>query len=393
MSELRERFERIQKLALMTAIGAGVLTAIGLFIDREVFYQAWLIGFLYWLALPLGSLALVMLHHMTGGSWGFAIRRLLEASMRTLPVFALLFLPIVLGMHELYEWTHADEVAHDPVLQAKAPYLNTSFFLVRAVLYFALWITLATVLNKMSERYDRTGDRRQVRRMRAVSGPGIVAYGMGMTFASVDWAMSLEPHWFSTIYGVMFIVGQGLATLAFAVIVSAWLSRQEPFGRWITADHFHDLGKLLFAFVMLWAYVAFSQYLIIWSGNLAEETPWYVHRSGHGWDTVAKVLVGLHFVLPFAVLLSRRAKRNVAVLSKVALVIFLLRLVDLFWLVIPAFHPDGLYLHWLYLTAPVAIGGLWVWLFVGQLKGRPLISLQDASLEGALERAPEGSTH
>lgn len=229
--------------------------------------------------------------------------------------------------------------------------------------------------------------------MRAVSGPGIVAYGMGMTFASVDWAMSLEPHWFSTIYGVMFIVGQGLATLAFAVIVSAWLSRQEPFGRWITADHFHDLGKLLFAFVMLWAYVAFSQYLIIWSGNLAEETPWYVHRSGHGWDTVAKVLVGLHFVLPFAVLLSRRAKRNVAVLSKVALVIFLLRLVDLFWLVIPAFHPDGLYLHWLYLTAPVAIGGLWVWLFVGQLKGRPLISLQDASLEGALERAPEGSTH
>ncbi len=393
MSELRERFERIQKLALMTAIGAGVLTAIGLFIDREVFYQAWLIGFLYWLALPLGSLALVMLHHMTGGSWGFAIRRLLEASMRTLPVFALLFLPIVLGMHELYEWTHADEVAHDPVLQAKAPYLNTSFFLVRAVLYFALWITLATVLNKMSERYDRTGDRRQVRRMRAVSGPGIVAYGMGMTFASVDWAMSLEPHWFSTIYGVMFIVGQGLATLAFAVIVSAWLSRQEPFGRWITADHFHDLGKLLFAFVMLWAYVAFSQYLIIWSGNLAEETPWYVHRTGHGWDTVAKVLVGLHFVLPFAVLLSRRAKRNVAVLSKVALVIFLLRLVDLFWLVIPAFHPDGLYLHWLYLTAPVAIGGLWVWLFVGQLKGRPLISLQDASLEGALERAPEGSTH
>ena len=393
MSELRERFERIQKLALMTAIGAGVLTAIGLFIDREVFYQAWLIGFLYWLALPLGSLALVMLHHMTGGSWGFAIRRLLEASMRTLPVFALLFLPIVLGMHELYEWTHADEVAHDPVLQAKAPYLNTSFFLVRAVLYFALWITLATVLNKMSERYDRTGDRRQVRRMRAVSGPGIVAYGMGMTFASVDWAMSLEPHWFSTIYGVMFIVGQGLATLAFAVIVSAWLSRQEPFGRWITADHFHDLGKLLFAFVMLWAYVAFSQYLIIWSGNLAEETPWYVHRTGHGWDTVAKVLVGLHFVLPFAVLLSRRAKRNVAVLSKVALVIFLLRLVDLFWLVIPAFHPDGLYLHWLYLTAPVAIGGLWVWLFVAQLKGRPLISLQDASLEGALERAPEGSTH
>jgi hypothetical protein len=306
MTDLRARFERIQRIGRLVAAVAGLLTLVGAFLDRGAFFQGWLIGFLYWLALPLGSMALVMLHHMTGGSWGLAVRRLLEASMRTLPVFVLLFLPLVLGMGDLYEWSHPDAVAADPVLQAKQPYLNVPFFLARAALYFALWIGIGTILNRMSAQYDRTGDRRQVRRMRAVSGPGILVYGMGMTFAAVDWAMSLEPHWFSTIYGVMFIVGQGLATLAFAIIVSARLSRHAPFDRWLSADHFHDLGKLLFAFVMLWAYVAYSQYLIIWSANLAEETPWYVHRTGHGWDLVAIALVMLHFVLPFLVLLSRR---------------------------------------------------------------------------------------
>ena len=400
MSDLRSRFDAIERRARAVGIGAGLLTGLGALLDPDAFFQSWLIAFLFWLALPLGSLALVMLHHMTGGAWGLAIRRLLEASMRTLPAFALLFLPIALGMGRLYEWTHADAVAQDPVLQAKAPYLNTGFFLIRAAAYFGLWIGLARLLNRMSERYDRTGERTQVRRMRAVSGPGIVAYGMGMTFASVDWAMSLEPHWFSTIYGVMFIVGQGLATLAFAIVVSAWLSRQAPFDRWLKPDHFHDLGKLLFAFVMLWAYVAFSQFLIIWSGNLAEETPWYVNRGvggaglANGWNLVALALVVLHFFLPFLVLLSRRAKRNVAVLSKIALGIFCLRLVDLIWLIAPAFHPGGLHLHWLYLVAPVAVGGLWVSLFVRQLKGRPLISLQDAHLEGALEgSAAAGGTH
>jgi len=385
MSELRERFDRIGRRARQVAAVAGVLTAAGALLDRGTFYQAWLVSFLYWLALPLGSLALVMLHHLTGGSWGLAIRRLLEASMRTLPVFVLLFLPLAFGLRDLYPWSDPAAVAADPVLQAKAPYLNTGSFLLRAALYFGLWIGLSTLLNRMSARYDRSGDRAQVRRMRAVSGPGIVVYALCVTFASVDWAMSLEPHWFSTIYGVMFVVGQGLATLAFAVVVSAWLSRREPFSRWLTADHFHDLGKLLFAFVMLWAYVAFSQYLIIWSANLSEETPWYVHRTGHGWDAVAKALVALHFALPFLALLSRRAKRNVAVLARIALGLLALRLVDLYWLVIPAFHPDGVQLHWLHLTTPVALGGLWISLFVGQLKGRPLISLQDAHLEAALE--------
>jgi len=225
--------------------------------------------------------------------------------------------------------------------------------------------------------------------MRAVSGPGVVVYGLCVTFASVDWVMSLEAHWFSTIYGMIFIVGQALTTMAFAIVVAAWLARREPFSRWLNAGHFHDLGKLLFAFVMLWAYVAYSQFLIIWMGNLTEETPWYVKRSAHGWEAIGMALVALHFALPFLVLLSRRIKRNPRALAGVALALLGLRLLDHYWLILPAFHPEALTIHWLHVAAPAAIGALWLAFFVMQLKGRPLISLQDASLEESLEVAPE----
>jgi hypothetical protein len=259
------------------------------------------------------------------------------------------------------------------------------FFLGRAALCFTVWLVLSIALNRLSARHDRTGSPRLVKRMRFLSGPGLALYALTMTFAAVDWVMSLEPHWFSTIYGLMFVVGQGLATLAFAITASAWLSRREPFSRWLSADHFHDIGKLMFAFVLLWAYVAYSQYLIVWSANLAEETPWYLHRSGPGWRPVAMFLIAFHFALPFLVLLSRKVKRTVPLLAAVALLLLAMRFVDLVWLIVPAFHPEALHLSWLDLAAPVAMGGLWVGLFVGQLKGRPLISLHDARLHGELE--------
>ena len=384
--ELPTRLRSLQGRALLVALIAGAASAWGYTQDTSTFYEGWLIGFLFWLALPLGSLALVMLHHMTGGAWGFAIRRLLEAAMGTLPLLALAFLPIAFGMEHLYGWSLPGATA-DPVIAEKSAYLNEPFFLARAAGYFALWSGLAFLLNRLSDRYDRLGERKYVRRMRAVSGPGIALYGLAMTFASVDWAMSLEPHWFSTIYGVMFIVGQGRATLAFAIIVSLRLAKREPFSRWLSVDHFHDLGKLMFAFVMLWAYVAYSQYLIIWSGNLAEETPWYLARSAHGWDLVAMVLIATHFAVPFVVLLSKHTKRNPRALAGVAMWVFGMRLIDLYWLIVPAFHPEGLYLHWMHLTIPVALGGLWVAYFIQRLKGRPLISLQDARLETTLEQA------
>ena len=380
----------IRKRALAIGAVAAVASVAGAIADPVQFYRSYLVAWLFWLGLGLGSLAIVMLHRITGGSWGFAIRRLLESGMRTLPLLALLFVPIAIGMPKLYAWTDAAAVAADPVLAHKAPYLNTTMVLARAVLFFAVWIGSAALLLRFSRKSDRTGDPRHERRARAVSGPLIGLYGVTMTLAAVDWAMSLEPHWFSTMYGVIFVVGQVLSTLAFAIVASAWLRKHAPFDRWISGDHFHDLGNLMFAFLLLWAYAAFSQFLIIWSGNVAEETPWYIARTHGGWGAVALVVVVFHFAVPFLLLLWRRIKRDTSTLPLVALYLLAMRYVDVFWLVQPAFHPGVFALHWLDVAAPVAIGGFWLASFVQGLKGRPLISLQDAQLQDALET--KGST-
>jgi hypothetical protein len=254
-----------------------------------------------------------------------------------------------------------------------------------------VWIGVATVQERLARRQDMLGGASLAHTMRKVAGPGIGLYALATTFASFYWAMSLEPHWFSTLYGVVFIVGQGVATLAFAVIAAQWLARRQPFARWVRPEHFHDLGKLLFAFVLLWAYVNFSQFLIVWSGNLAEETPWYQARMRGGWGAVALFLIAFHFVLPFAVLLSRAAKRNPRTLVTVAFVLIAMRWLDLWWWIAPAFRPGQLHLSWMDLAATAAIGGLWFAYFVQQMKGRPLISLQDAHLEHALEAPAEAA--
>ncbi len=376
---------RVQRTAFGVAAGGALLLLLGLFLDRQRFLQAYLSAYLYVLAPALGSLALVLLHNMTGGAWGFAIKRLLEAGMRTLPAMALLFLPVALGVHGLYEWSHADVVAADPILQHKAPYLNVPFFLARAVVYFGLWSGLALFMLKLAERYDRKLSLKALRRLKTASGFGLAAYVLSMTFASFDWGMSLEPHWFSSIYGVHFIVGQGLSTLCFAILAAAFLARHEPFSRWLAPRHFHDLGNLTLAFVMLWAYVSFSQYLIIWSGNLPEEIPWYLTRTGPAWQGLALLLVLCHFAAPFVILLVRSSKQNARILARLAGVLLAVRFLDYYWLIAPAFGGGEFAPHWLDVVAPVTLGALWLGLFVHNLHGRPLVSLQDAKLLGQLE--------
>lgn len=376
---------RIQRLAFgVGGVGAALLV-LGFFVDREHFFRAYLTGYLYVLGPALGSLALVMLHNMTGGAWGFAIKRLLEAAMRTLPFVALFFLPIALGVHDLYEWSHEDVVAADPILAHKAAYLNVPFFLARAVLYFALWAGMALFMLKLAERYDRKLSLKALRKLKSASGFGLAAYVLTMSFASFDWAMSLEPHWFSTIYGVHFIVGQGLSTLCLAILGAAFLARHEPFSRWLAKSHFHDLGNLTMAFVMLWAYVSFSQFLIIWSGNLPEEIPWYLARIGPAWQGMALGLVVCHFAAPFAILLMRGSKRNAPRLARLAAVLLLVRFADYYWLIAPAFDSAAFTPHWLDLVAPVTLSALWLGLCIHFLHGRPLVSLQDAKLLGQLE--------
>ena len=376
---------RVQRTAFAAGAAGAVLSLLGLVLDHERFFQAYLTGYLFVLGPALGSLAIVMLHNMTGGAWGFAVRRLLEAAMRTLPFVALAFLPIALGLQSLYEWSHGEAVAADPILQHKAAYLNVPFFLARALVYFALWSGLALFMVRLSERYDRKLSLKALRRLKSASGFGLAAYVLSMSFASFDWGMSLEPHWFSTIYGVHFVVGQALSTLCLAVLAAAFLARHEPFARWLAPRHFHDLGNLTLAFVMLWAYVAFSQFLIIWSGNLPEEIPWYLKRIGPAWQGLALVLVVFHFAAPFVILLVRSSKQNARVLARLAAALLVMRFLDVYWQIAPSFHEGEFAPHWLDLVVPTTLAALWLGLFVRNLHGRPLVSLQDAKLLGALE--------
>ena len=352
----------------------------------DQFFRSYLLAFVFWNGLTVGSLAVLMLQYLTGGAWGIAIRRELEAATRVLPWMAIAFLPIAFGMHRLYEWTHADVVAHDELLQKKAGYLNEPFFLVRAALAFAVWGALATALNRWSREQDRAaGDRAAVdRRLQLISGGGLVAWALTTTWTSVDWVMSLEPHWFSTMYGVIFMAGQGLGALSLATFAVVRFSHTRPVSEFLGGRHMHDLGKMMFAFTMFWAYVTFSQYLIIWSGNIPEEISWYLARFRGGWGWVGLAVLLLQFVLPFLLLLSRRANRDPRTLTLAAALVVFMRFVDLSWMVLPAFSRGDFRLHPTDLTVPIGLGGLWLAVYFRNLAARPLLPANDPGFEEAL---------
>jgi hypothetical protein len=386
---LHAELDRLARLALVVggvALGACVLGAL---LGAEHFFRSYLLAVVFWSGIPLGGLAVLALQHLTGGAWGLVIRRPLESATRTLPFLALLFLPLFLGLHQLYEWTHVEAVARDPVLSHKSAYLNVPFQALRLALYFGAWIAVAHYLNKWSLEQDRTGDERITRKFQLLSSGALVLYALTVTFWSVDWVMSIEPHWFSTIYGVLFMIGQALAALAFVVAVLVLLARRPPLSEIVAPGHYHDLGKLLLAFVMLWAYVNFSQFLIVWSGNLPEEVPWYLARLRGGWGIVALALVLFHFSLPFVLLLSRGTKRNPRALATVAGLIVAMRFVDALWLILPAFSRADFRLHWMDLAAPIGVGGLWIAVFAHHLKTRAILPFNDPRFAEAVERRHE----
>jgi hypothetical protein len=334
---------RLQQRALVVGLLGLAAALFGAFSDADQFFRSWLIGFLFCLGIALGSLGLLMLQHMSGGQWGLVGRRVFEASSRTLPVVALMFIPLLFGLEELFTWAQPDVVQKDAILQSKAPYLNVRFFIARAVFYFVIWLLCSLLLNRWSADQDRgvaTTPADSVK-FRTVSAPGLLAYVLTMTFASVDWIMSLDPLWYSTIFGLLTVAGQALVSLAFTIAVLAMVHPSGALGEFVGPRHFHDLGKLLLAFVMFWAYLAFSQFLIIWSGNLPEEIPWYLERMRGVWGVVALLLVVGHFALPFALLLSRDLKRHSGLLAKVALFVIVMRLVDLIWLIAPTGEHRG----------------------------------------------------
>ncbi len=375
------QWDRFQGAALLVGVASLTLCVLGAVLSGWTeFFRAYLLAYTYWLGLALGCLVIVMLQHLTGGAWGLVLRRLLESATRTLPLLALLFIPLVFGVYDLYQWARPEEVAHSTLLQHKQPYLNVPFFLMRAVIYFVAWLSLAYFLNKWSREQDETGDPRLAGRFRLLSSVGLVAYGLTITFASIDWVMSLEPMWYSTIYGALFGTGQVLSAFAFAIAVVILLAARPELARLLSPENWRDLGNLLLAFVMLWAYLSFSQFLVIWSGNLPEEIPWYVRRLQGGWQVIGMLLIVFHFSLPFVLLLAREVKQHRQALMIVAGLILVMRLVDFFWLIVPAFDRPGLAVHWMDVTAVVGLGGVWLAMFLAQLKRRPLLPLRDPYL-------------
>jgi hypothetical protein len=386
MARPTEELGRLGSRSMVFGAVGLVVTAIGFFTARDYFLQSYLIGFMFWMSITLGSLGLMMLHHLTGGAWGMVGRRIWEASVSTLPLMVLLFIPIALNLQTLYAWARPESV-NDHLIHLKHAYLNVPFFLGRAALFFAIWGGLAFTLTRWSREQDEQPAELigpKDRRFRLVSAPGMCLFVLTVTFMSVDWVMSLDAHWYSTIFGVLALGQQGLSTLAFTILVLATLVRFQPMSHVADADKFHDLGKLMFAFVMLWTYFSVSQLLIIWSANLPEEVPFYLERLNGPWRPVSIALLLLQFVVPFLFLLSRDLKRNPQVVKWVALAILVMRVVDLTWNIAPVFRHEGSTLHWLDFGVVLGMGALWLPLFWRNLAGRPLLPARDPYYKEAM---------
>ena len=386
-----ESVGRLQQRALGVGIVGLVACGICIFLYRDQFadrfFQSYLIAFMFVLGLSLGSLGLLMLQHLTGGHWGIMTRRPLESATRVLPVVAVFFLPIaIFGMKHLYgEWLNAPPKGEGSLSDLQKSYLTSNGFLIRAVIYFVVWLGLVFIFNLWSKEQDiNREDRALRRRMKMLAGPGIILYVFVMTFAAIDWVMSLSPHWASTIYGFLFVIGQLISSMSLMIAVLVLLSRTAPMEGLIQSRHLHDLGKLLLAFVMLWAYFGFSQLLIIWSGNLPEEISFYRTRLYGGWGVVAVIVLIFHFFVPFFFLLPRDVKRSAKLLPKIAMWLIFMRLVDLFWLTRPEFTSSavpGL----MDIAAILALAGIWFAVFAKNLKTQPLLPLGDPKLEEAIE--------
>jgi hypothetical protein len=366
-----------QRVALCVGLAALAACALGAIFNARQFFISYLFAYLFWLGLSLGCLCVAMIHHLTGGRWGDVTRRFLEAGYMTLPMMAVLFLPILAGLHQLYPWARPADATHSGILPDKAHFQKIAGFVGRAVVYFVVWITMAVHLRKWSLQQDQTTDVTPTRQARTLSGPGVVIYALTVTFASIDWVMSLEPDWYSTIFPVIICGGQILAAFAFAVLMLNYFRKEAPFLGVVEAGHYHQLGNLLLTFVMFWTYVCFGQLLIIWGGNLPREISWYLHRIAGGWKWTAGFLALFNFFLPFFLLLFRLARVNLRVLRVLAEAVFLCQLVNVYWLVEPSFFPTGVHLHWMDLAAPLGLGGLWVAKFAFSFKRAAILSQSD----------------
>ncbi len=377
IERLGPRAFRLERTSGIIGVVGLLLCLLGFFINREQFFQSYSFAFLYWSGFSIGGLGVLLMHHTVGGKWGVITRRLLEAQMRTLPLAALLIIPILLGLRYLYPWANHALVMQTPVLQHKAPYLNTPFFIGRVVLYFVIWLFWGFRVNRLADRQDETGDPTLKERMRAFSAPGVLVFTLTGTFAYIDWILSADIQFFSTVYGAMILIGDILQAIAMSIIVLVFASREDRFGGRVNSPVLHDLGNMMFAFVIFWAYLSASQLIIVWPGNLPQELGWYLDRIRGFWKYLALATALSMFAIPFCLLLSQDRKRHPIRLLRVAIFILFARIIDMFWIVEPTYRTKGFALYWTDIGAFLGIGGIWAYIYLGQLRRRPLLPLQD----------------
>lgn len=383
----------IQQRSLIVGVAFSVIAALGAWLRPDEFFRAYLLAFMAWLGVTLGSMAILMLRHLTKGAWGMVIRRILGAAMRCVPLMVALFIPLLFGIRRLYIWARpldaiADKHLREHLQEITRTYLTVNGFIIRAAIYFAVWWTLSFFLTKWSAEQDHPPMRDSSARFKALSGPGLILYGFTITFAAIDWIMSIDPSWISTIFGLSFLIGQVLSALCFAVVVERILFRYKPMSELLKPEQVHDHGNFMLAFIMVWAYFAFSQWLIIWAGNLPEEITWYMRRLHGGWGYVGLFLVLFHFAVPFVMLISRPFKRDITRLVWLAAWLLLMRYVDLFWIIEPNFSTT-FNVTWLDVVVPIAMGGLWLAYFFRNLSAMPLVPAYDAYAVEVLEGAHE----
>jgi hypothetical protein len=358
------------------------------FIRPDEFYRGYLLGYMDWLGVALGSMAIVMIRHLTGGGWGTVIRRVLGAAMRTLPYMAVLFIPIIIAVlqHRMYPWLMAPGAIQDAHIREhlerhsfiKGAYLNSTGFILRAILYLAIWNLLSFLLSKWSKQTDKPSAPDNTQKFKVVAGPGLILYAFTITFAVIDWVMSLDPSWISTIFGLIILAGQLISAICFAIVVERILVDYKPMSEMLRSDFVHDHGKWTLTFIMLWAYFSFSQWLIIWAGNLPNEITFYLKRITHGWGYVAVFLALFHFCIPFVILLSRPFKRDIRRLVWLAVWLLFMRFVDLFWIIEPNFSTN-FRVTIADIVVPIAIGSVWIFFFCRNLASLPMLPVYDVS--------------
>ena len=367
------------------ALISWIAAAAGFFLDPNRFFQSYLVGFLFTVFIPLGAMFFVMIQYLTGSAWSVPMRRIAENIMMTIPVGFLLFLPILLGVHNLYEWSHAEVVAKDAILRSKSSWLNPTWFAYRGVIFFLLWTLWAWRIYKNSTQQDKTKSLSHMHTISRWSAPGLLVLVLSVTLASFDWSMSLDPHWYSTIFGLYCFAGGTRIFMATWFLICRWFREKGVLANTINLEHYHDLGKWQFALTIFWAYIAFSQYLLIWYANIPEETIWYLHRFEGSWGPLSFAILFGHFIIPFLVLCFRSVKRNLKLLTIVSVWIMVFQFIDFYWQVMPTFHKQGIALHWLdlaCLAAPLSAMALAFW---ARLKAHALLPVGDPRFEQGLQ--------